>query len=92
LQYVRAVLNDNKEEQRVVLNGLLDTSIKSNSLRRDHDFEAEACDELVKRVSSVIRKGNSYDNVLMESFYRTINRELIQDDNSKHLNKLVKNL
>lgn len=30
-------------------------------------------------VSSVSRKGNPYDNALMESFYRTIKRELIQD-------------
>jgi transposase InsO family protein len=94
LQYVRAVSNGNKEEQRVILNGLLNTFIKSNSLGRDHDsdFEAEVCDEWVKRVSSVIRKGNSYDNALMESFYRTINRGLIQDDNSKRLRKLAKNL
>ncbi len=51
LQYVRAVSNDNKEEQRFILNGLLDTSIKSNRLRRDHDsdFEAEVYDELIKR-------------------------------------------
>lgn len=32
-------------------------------------------------VSSVSRKGNPYDNALMESFYRTIKRELIQDAN-----------
>ncbi|MBU5675135.1 IS3 family transposase [Alkaliphilus sp. MSJ-5] len=32
-------------------------------------------------ISSVIRKGNPYDNALMESFYRTIKRELIQDAN-----------
>ena len=31
------------------------------------------------RVSSVSRKGNPYDNVLMESFYRTLKRELVQD-------------
>lgn len=30
-------------------------------------------------VSSVSRKGNPYDNALMESFYRTIKRELIHD-------------
>ena len=30
-------------------------------------------------VSSVSRKGNPYDNALMESFYRTIKRELVQD-------------
>jgi len=30
-------------------------------------------------ISSVSRKGNPYDNALMESFYRTIKRELIQD-------------
>ncbi len=29
-------------------------------------------------VSSVSRKGNPYDNALMESFYKTIKRELIQ--------------
>ncbi|HDW3058385.1 TPA: DDE-type integrase/transposase/recombinase [Bacillus cereus] len=28
-------------------------------------------------VSSVSRKGNPYDNALMESFYKTIQRELI---------------
>lgn len=32
-------------------------------------------------VSSVSRKGNPYDNALMESFYRTLKRELIQDAN-----------
>jgi putative transposase len=32
-------------------------------------------------ISSVSRKGNPYDNALMESFYRTIKRELIQDAN-----------
>ncbi|MBP2643345.1 MAG: transposase for insertion sequence element [Firmicutes bacterium] len=32
-------------------------------------------------VSSVSRKGNPYGNALMESFYRTIKRELIQDAN-----------
>lgn len=48
MQYVGAVSNDNKEEQRFILNVLLDISIKSNSLRRDHDsdFEAEVYDEL----------------------------------------------
>lgn len=30
-------------------------------------------------VSSVSRKGNPYENALMESFYRTLKRELIQD-------------
>ncbi|MBP1763157.1 MAG: integrase core domain protein [Firmicutes bacterium] len=30
-------------------------------------------------VSSVSRKGNPYDNAIMESFYRTIKREFIQD-------------
>jgi len=30
-------------------------------------------------ISSVSRKGNPYDNALMESFYKTIKRELIQD-------------
>lgn len=30
-------------------------------------------------ISSVSRKGNPYDNALMESFYRTIKRELVQD-------------
>ena len=29
-------------------------------------------------ISSVSRKGNPYDNALMESFYSTIKRELIQ--------------
>lgn len=31
--------------------------------------------------SSMSRKGNSYDNALMESFYKTIKRELINDAN-----------
>jgi transposase InsO family protein len=31
-----------------------------------------------KAVSSVSRKGNPYDNALMESFYRTIKREHIK--------------
>ncbi len=34
---------------------------------------------LHEAVSSVSRKGNPYDNALMESFYRTIKRELVQD-------------
>ena len=32
-----------------------------------------------KAVHSTSRKGNPYDNALMESFYRTLKRELIQD-------------
>lgn len=32
---------------------------------------------------SVSRKGNPYDHALMESFYRTIKRELIQDAHSE---------
>ncbi len=32
-----------------------------------------------KSIHSESRKGNPYDNALMESFYRTIKRELIQD-------------
>ena len=32
-------------------------------------------------VHSNSRKGNPYDNAIMESFYRTIKRELIQDEN-----------
>ena len=31
-----------------------------------------------KAVRSQSRKGNPYDNALMESFYRTLKRELIQ--------------
>ncbi len=34
-----------------------------------------------KVVSSMSRKGNPYDNALMESFYKTIKRELINDAN-----------
>ena len=30
-------------------------------------------------ISSVSRKGNPYDNAVMESFYRTLKRELVQD-------------
>ena len=32
-----------------------------------------------KAIHSESRKGNPYDNALMESFYRTLKRELIQD-------------
>lgn len=32
-----------------------------------------------KSIHSETRKENPYDNALMESFYRTIKRELIQD-------------
>lgn len=32
-----------------------------------------------KAIHSESRKGNSYDNALMESFYRTIKREIIRD-------------
>ena len=32
-----------------------------------------------KAIHSTSRKGNPYDNALMESFYRTLKRELIQD-------------
>ena len=28
---------------------------------------------------SMSRKGNPYDNAIMESFYRTLKRELVQD-------------
>jgi putative transposase len=30
-------------------------------------------------VQSMSRKGNPYDNAIMESFYRTLKRELVQD-------------
>ncbi|MPM08022.1 hypothetical protein SDC9_54334 [bioreactor metagenome] len=30
---------------------------------------------------SMSRKGNPYDNAIMESFYRTLKRELVQDAN-----------
>lgn len=32
-----------------------------------------------KAIHSESRKGNPYDNAFMESFYKTIKRELIQD-------------
>lgn len=50
LKYVRAVSNNNKDEQKLILNGLLDT-FNSRNEDRDHDsdFEAEVHDELVKR-------------------------------------------
>ena len=35
--------------------------------------------KLRKAIHSESRKGNPYDNALMESFYRTLKRELIQD-------------
>ena len=44
------------------------TSSKFQTLLRTHGT-----------ISSVSRKGNPYDNALMESFYRTIKRELIQN-------------
>lgn len=34
---------------------------------------------LTAYIQSNSRKGNPYDNAVMESFYRTIKRELIQD-------------
>ena len=34
------------------------------------------------------RKGNPYDNTVMESLYHTIKRELIQGATIQHLNKL----
>ena len=36
-----------------------------------------------KAIHSTSRKGNPYDNALMESFYRTLKRELIQDAHFK---------
>jgi len=36
-------------------------------------------------ISSVSRKGNPYDNALMESFYKTIKRELIHGAKFKTL-------
>lgn len=43
-----------------------------------------------KAIHSESRKGNPYDNAFMESFYKTIKRELIQMPIMKHLNKLKK--
>lgn len=43
-----------------------------------------------KAIHSQSRKGNPYDNALMESFYRTLKRELIQGSKLKLLNKLKK--
>ena len=49
LQYVRAVSNEDKEEQRIILNSLVDNSSNSSERIHDSDFEAEVYDELVKR-------------------------------------------
>ena len=38
-------------------------------------------------VSSMSRKGNPYDNALMESFYKTIKRELINDSDFKDIDQ-----
>lgn len=46
------------------------TGSRFQSLLRQHNFKA-----------SMSRKGNPYDNALMESFYKTIKRELIHDAN-----------
>ena len=50
LQYVRAVSNNNKAEQEIILNSVLDTKSYDRGLQRNHDseFEAEVYDELVK--------------------------------------------
>ena len=49
LQYVRAVSNEDKEEQQIILNSLVDSSINNSERIHDSDFEAEVYDELVKR-------------------------------------------
>ena len=49
LQYVRAVSNEDKKEQQIILNSLVDSSINSSEIIHDSDFEAEVYDELVKR-------------------------------------------
>jgi putative transposase len=37
--------------------------------------------------SSMSRKGNPYDNALMESFYKTLKRELINDAQFRNINQ-----
>ena len=49
LQYVRAVSNEDKKEQQIILNSLVDSSINNDERIHDSDFEAEVYDELVKR-------------------------------------------
>lgn len=49
LQYVRAVSNQDKEEQQLILNSLVDSSINNSERIHDSDFEAEVYDELVKK-------------------------------------------
>lgn len=49
LQYVRAVSNEDKEEQEIILKSLVDTSVNNLDRYHDSEFEAEVYDELVKR-------------------------------------------
>lgn len=53
------------------------TGSRFQSLLRQHNFKA-----------SMSRKGNPYDNALMESFYKTIKESLFMMPISHRLNKL----
>ncbi|NRT33012.1 putative transposase [Clostridium beijerinckii] len=44
--------------------------------------------KLYDAIHSESRRGNPHDNAVIESFYRTIKRELVQDAITSHLDKL----
>lgn len=54
---------------------------------RGAQFTSKSFIDLLKRkefVQSYSRKGNPYDNAVMESFYRTLKRELVRDARYEH--------
>lgn len=48
--------------------------------------------EEYRAIHSNNRKGNPYDNAIMESFYRTIKRELIQDSHYENRKQAQKEI
>lgn len=54
---------------------------------RGAQFTSKAFMNLLKRkefIQSFSRKGNPYDNAIMESFYRTLKRKLVRDSHSEN--------
>ncbi|MDU4751335.1 MAG: DDE-type integrase/transposase/recombinase [Clostridium butyricum] len=66
---------------------------KSLIVHTDHGYQYTGGS--LKKYASIhsnSRKGNPYDNVIIESFYRTIKRELIQDSHYKTLEQAQKEI
>ncbi len=46
----------------------------------------------IEVIKSIIKKGKPYDNAVMESFYRTVKREIIQDAHYESLEQSQKEI